>query len=111
MTTPQALAAELMARAPWLPASLAARWSVTYGARSWKLIEGCDCLADLGMPLGVGLYAREVDYLVQEEWARGSDDILWRRTKLGLFVDDTARQALDNYLTQAKAANNDPRAA
>lgn len=111
MSTPQALAAELTARAPWLPADLAARWSVTYGARSWKLIEGCARLSDLGQAFGENLYSAEVDYLVREEWARSAGDILWRRTKLGLFLDDAARQALEAYLSQAVASNGNHRAA
>ncbi|WP_263262790.1 glycerol-3-phosphate dehydrogenase [Pseudomonas sp. RIT-PI-S] len=111
MTTPQALASELQAKAPWLPAEIAARWSITYGSRSWKLLEGCQRLADLGQHLGAGLYAREVDYLVQAEWARGADDILWRRTKLGLFLDAEEQQALQQYLAQAAVTAGDTQAA
>ena len=111
MTTPKALAEEFLARAPWLPAAVANRWSVTYGARGWKLLEGCERLSDLGQLFGEGLYSREVDYLVQEEWARSAEDILWRRTKLGLFLDDAAQQALENYLARAVVSNGNHRAA
>ncbi|MCY1309948.1 hypothetical protein D9M70_600940 [compost metagenome] len=55
-------------------------------------------LADLGEHLGAGLYAREVDYLCQEEWAVSAEDILWRRTKLGLFMSASQQARLEHYL-------------
>ena len=53
---------------------------------------------DLGQAIGGGLFAREVDYLCEAEWATTADDILWRRTKLGLFTHAAERLALENYL-------------
>lgn len=111
MSTPQALAAELQGKAPWLPADVALRWATTYGSRSWTLLEGSQQLADLGQSFGAGLYAREVDYLVQTEWVRSAEDILWRRTKLGLFLEAQAQQALAQYLEQATAVKGDTQAA
>jgi glycerol-3-phosphate dehydrogenase len=111
MSTAQALAAEFMAKAAWLPQDMATRWSTTYGTRGWALLEGCQRLADLGEHFGAGLYTREVDYLVHTEWARTAEDILWRRTKLGLFMDSDGRQALAQYLTQAAVSKGDTRAA
>ncbi|MBF7141613.1 MULTISPECIES: glycerol-3-phosphate dehydrogenase [Pseudomonas] len=111
MTTPQQLAADLVAKAPWLPTAVAARWSITYGSRSFTLLEGCQRLADLGQYFGEGLYGREVDYLVKAEWARTAEDILWRRTKLGLFLDADAQQSLAAYLAQAVTSESGTRAA
>jgi glycerol-3-phosphate dehydrogenase len=50
---------------------------------------------DLGAEFGAGLSAREVDWLVEREWARTVEDVLWRRTKLGLTgeVDESRLQA------------------
>jgi glycerol-3-phosphate dehydrogenase len=62
------------------------------------LLVGVTDMAGLGAKLGPDLYAREVDYLCDQEWARTADDILWRRTKLGLWFDEAARTALDDYL-------------
>lgn len=98
MTTPKVLAEALVARAAWLPAEVATRWSVTYGSRAWRLLEGCQQLADLGQHFGAGLYAREVDYLRDNEWAASAEDVLWRRTKLGLFLDSEGQRALEAYL-------------
>ena len=50
---------------------------------------------------GAGLSQREVDYLVENEWAETAEDILWRRSKLGLHVGDEGRAALEAYLAQS----------
>lgn len=111
MTTPQALAQAMRAKAPWLPAGLAERWAVSYGSRSWRLIEGAQSPADLGEELGVGLYSREVDYLYEQEWATRSDDVLWRRSKLGLFVDEATAARVDTYLAKIGASRANTQAA
>ncbi|WP_122420030.1 glycerol-3-phosphate dehydrogenase [Pseudomonas viridiflava] len=98
MTTPEALASELTRRHTWLPTPIAKRWAITYGSRSWRLLEGVQSLEDMGQHLGGGLYAREVDYLCDQEWATSIDDILWRRTKLGLFTTPEEQAAVSSYL-------------
>lgn len=62
------------------------------------MLEGVQNLSDLGEHLGGGLYTREVDYLCREEWATTARDILWRRTKLGLFTTPAEQQTLADYL-------------
>ncbi|WP_324287165.1 glycerol-3-phosphate dehydrogenase C-terminal domain-containing protein, partial [Pseudomonas syringae] len=73
-------------------------WSIPYGSRSWRLLEGAHSLEDLGQHLGAGLYTREVDYLCDQEWATDIKDILWRRTKLGLFTTPEEQAAVGSYL-------------
>lgn len=51
------------------------------------LLEGAAALADLGEDFGGGLHAREVAWLQRDEWARTAEDVLWRRSKLGLRLD------------------------
>ncbi|MFV0886440.1 glycerol-3-phosphate dehydrogenase [Metapseudomonas otitidis] len=107
MDSQEALAEALCERYGWLPNSLARRWAGTYGSRVWKLLEGVANLTDLGEHLGGGLYAREVDYLCREEWAQDAEDILWRRTKQGLFMTPGQQERLAQYLihrAQADAA-------
>jgi len=54
--------------------------------------------ADLGRDFGATLSECEVRYLVQFEWAQTSDDILWRRTKLGLRLSDAQKHALEKFM-------------
>ena len=54
--------------------------------------------AGLGRDFGHGLSEAEVRYLVAREWARSADDILWRRTKLGLRFDAAARDTLAGFV-------------
>ena len=51
--------------------------------------------------IGAGLYAREVDYLVAQEWATTAEDLLWRRTKCGLHMSPMQHAAVDRYLQKS----------
>ncbi len=69
-----------------------------HGANCEKILTGASSLDDLGPYFGEGLYAREVDYLCEQEWARTAEDILWRRTKCGVNAALEDRERLENYL-------------
>ncbi len=69
----------------WLPEDIVTRYAKSYGTRVYLLLDRVNNLSDLGNHFSNGLYQKEVEYLIQYEWARTADDILWRRTKLGLF--------------------------
>lgn len=102
MSSVQALVDALLARHSWLPVDIAKRWALTYGTRAWQLLDGVQGPEDLGQAIGGGLFSREVDYLRSAEWAISADDILWRRTKLGLFTTAAEQQALVTYLALAQ---------
>jgi len=85
-------------RYPWLPAGLALRYARSYGTRIERVLDGAIEMRDLGENFGADLTQREVEYLVREEWARSADDILWRRSKLGLRVNASGRARLETYL-------------
>lgn len=76
--------AGLAARLPNFPASLRRRLARAYGTRISQVIGDARTPADLGADLGAGLRERELEYLVRVEWARTAEDVLWRRSKLGL---------------------------
>ncbi|PMZ91219.1 MULTISPECIES: glycerol-3-phosphate dehydrogenase [unclassified Pseudomonas] len=106
MSTPQALVDDLLARHQWLAPDIAKRWAVTYGSRTWQLLEDVTGPDDLGQAIGGGLFTREVDYLRETEWAVSTQDVLWRRTKLGLFTSTSEQRALADYLAQRDARSN-----
>ncbi|MFJ4455515.1 glycerol-3-phosphate dehydrogenase [Pseudomonas sp. NPDC089392] len=107
----QALVDKLLARHGWLPVDIAKRWVLTYGSRVWQLLEGVNGPDDLGQAIGAGLFGREVDYLCREEWARDAEDILWRRTKLGLFTSAGEQQALRDYLQSSATRHSSAKVA
>jgi glycerol-3-phosphate dehydrogenase len=93
-----AFLASLAARYPWLPAALCKRYARLYGTRVERLLQGATAVADLGEEVLPGLYSREIDYLRAGEWAVDAEDILYRRTKLGLHVPPGGAAQLDGWL-------------
>jgi len=85
-------------RYPWLPEPLRSRYARAYGTRIDRVIDGARCVADLGEEVLPGLHAAEIDHLRRDEWAQTADDILWRRTRLGLRVPSGSELKLDAWL-------------
>ncbi len=96
------LADELQAGMSDLPRALARRLVRAYGTRAQLILAGAKSLADLGETFGHDLTAAEVRYLMQHEWALEPEDVLWRRSKLGLRVGAEERQRLAAFM-QAEA--------
>jgi glycerol-3-phosphate dehydrogenase len=69
-----------------------------YGGLVRDVLGPAQRMTDLGGRFGAGLYQREIDYLVENEWAETATDVLWRRTKAGLHMDATETAALEDYL-------------
>ncbi|MBN9288787.1 MAG: glycerol-3-phosphate dehydrogenase [Gammaproteobacteria bacterium 39-13] len=82
----------------WLPSSLLMRYAHSYGTLTYSLLQGTKDISDLGEDLGHGLYEKEVIYLLQKEWARTAEDILWRRSKLGLNFSAVEQEKLKIWL-------------
>lgn len=99
----EAFVAELVAERPGLPRALLVRLARAYGTRVEELLGTARTMADLGPDFGGGLTAAEAGYLVRKEWARSAEDILFRRSKLGLHVPPGTAQALEAWL-RANAA-------
>ena len=83
---------------PWLPKTLARRYARAYGTRIATLLGDAESLDDMGEHLGDGVYAAEVCYLLREEFAVTAEDILWRRSKLGLHVSHETAARLRAWL-------------
>jgi glycerol-3-phosphate dehydrogenase len=82
----------LALRHPALPSALVRRLARAYGARVATLLDG-----PLGAQVAPGLYEAELEFLHTQEWARSADDVLWRRSKLGLHLDAAQRAAVDAW--------------
>jgi glycerol-3-phosphate dehydrogenase len=97
-------------RYPWLPAPLRRRYAHAYGTRLERLLGGAAALADLGRELLPQLYERELEYLCREEFARSAQDILWRRSKLGLHLLGVDLSPLERWLEARERAPRPRRA-
>ncbi|HEX5127693.1 MAG TPA: glycerol-3-phosphate dehydrogenase C-terminal domain-containing protein, partial [Rhodocyclaceae bacterium] len=83
---------------PSLPAPQLLRWAHAYGSRVRQMLGGGKSVADLGAEVLPGLYECELHYLIDHEWAVTADDILWRRSKLGLHLGADAATRLTGWL-------------
>jgi glycerol-3-phosphate dehydrogenase len=92
-------------RYPWLGASLRQRYARAYGTRIDRLLEGARGPSDLGEEVLPGLHARELEYLWRQEWARTAQDVLWRRSKLGLHLAPQSAAVLDAWMQRRFGAS------
>lgn len=103
-----AMIAGLLRDYPFLTPAHAARLAHAYGTRARLMLGDAATQADLGKSFGATLTAREVDYLITHEWAQTADDIVWRRSKLGLLMSPDEIVALDAWLTQSEPCCHSP---
>jgi glycerol-3-phosphate dehydrogenase len=85
---------------PGMPAALLERLAHAYGTRCRDILGDAADTSGLGAEILPGLFERELYYLVAHEWARSAEDILWRRSKLGLHLPADAAQVLNAWLAQ-----------
>jgi glycerol-3-phosphate dehydrogenase len=98
-----ALIAGLAARYPFLPAATCARLARLYGTLAADMLGDARGAAELGRDFGAGLTEREVGWLMRHEWARTADDVLWRRTKLGLRLSRDEARGLAEWMAGGAA--------
>ncbi|MBX9589948.1 MAG: glycerol-3-phosphate dehydrogenase [Hyphomonadaceae bacterium] len=96
-----ALAGQLAHDFPVLSAAHALRLVHAYGTRARILLAGAKSPRDLGLAFGASLTEAEVRYLIAQEWARTAEDVLWRRSKLGLHMTDGEIAALEAWMRQS----------
>lgn len=93
-------AAKLRRQYAWLPESLARRYARTYGSHSELILANAASLSELGEDFGHNLYEAELNYLVEKEWVVELDDAIWRRTKLGMWLDEAQQARVKAWLAQ-----------
>jgi glycerol-3-phosphate dehydrogenase len=82
----------------FIPNAVLSRYLRCYGTLCLSWLKGKSTLADMGIDFGAGLYQTEVDYLLTQEWVKSIDDLLWRRTRLGLRLDEIDIEKLNEYI-------------
>ena len=95
------LIAEARRSWPFLSGAHIRRLVQAYGTRISRILGPAKKADDLGARLGADLTGVEVRYLMDHEWARTADDVLWRRSKLGLRVSAAEHQQLEKFMADA----------
>jgi glycerol-3-phosphate dehydrogenase len=99
--------ATLRRRHPWMDLGLMRRWTRAYGGRVLRLLDGVRSRGDLGAEVAPDLYEAELYYLKRHEWAMTADDVLWRRSKLGLHYSPEQRQAVADWFEAQTRVNRE----
>lgn len=86
---------------PWLSECLLARLLRAYGTRIDLILGQANSLEDLGEAFSAELYEAELAYLKRYEWATCADDVLWRRTKLGVHLSESAREKVAEWFSKS----------
>ena len=89
---------------PFLTAAHANRLAHAYGTRAGKVLGNAKSAGDLGQSFGASLTEAEVRYLMQSEWACTAEDIVWRRSKLGLRLTPLEIAAIDDWISAHRVA-------
>ena len=105
-----ALVEDLAKAYPSLERKLLRRLARAYGTLTRELLGDATDTASLGQHFGDTLFEAEVVYLIRNEWARSAEDILWRRSKLGLKIDAAGRIALQDWIEKNSDKKRSPAA-
>ncbi|PJE27233.1 Aerobic glycerol-3-phosphate dehydrogenase [Pseudooceanicola marinus] len=98
--------AELLKAYPFLGPSGAQRLFRHYGTEAAEILGDASSAADLGRDFGAGLSEAEVRHLMTREYARTAEDVVWRRTKLGLRLNEDQIAALDAWMAEERSRQN-----
>jgi len=102
------LCTSLSAAYQQLPQTLIHRLVRNYGTDTRIILGGAQAPGDLGTCFGADLYEAEVRFLMREEWAKTADDVLWRRSKLGLLLNADEAASLDSWMSARRSAEMAP---
>jgi glycerol-3-phosphate dehydrogenase len=95
--------AAAIGRWPFLSEPHARRLVRAYGTRLEQILGKADSMQDLGPRFAGDLTGAELRYLVEQEWAETADDVLWRRSKLGLRASAEDRVAINRFIAEVRA--------
>ena len=86
------------ARYTFMPEELLHRYARSYGTRIDAIMEGVHKVEDLGVHYGDSVYEAEIQHMIKYEFVHTLDDILWRRSKMGLHVSEMTRTKISSAL-------------
>jgi len=101
---------KLHSKYPFLDHQLVSRLARLYGTNTETIVNKATSLKELGQNFGCGLYQVEVEYLVDNEWAITAEDILFRRTKIGITMSEAGIDHLESFLQEYQKTPNKPHA-
>lgn len=87
---------------PWLEHFIRERFVRSYGTLAHQILSSCSAIKDMGKHFGAGLYECEVQYLIDAEWAQSANDVIWRRTKLGLRLSKEEQIVLSDFIDNSR---------
>ena len=96
------LIADLTQDFPFLDEAWATRLVRAYGTDSWRILGEATAPADLGIDFGATLTEAELNWLIRNEFARKSQDVVWRRSKLGLRLTPEQIETIDRWMAQSQ---------
>lgn len=96
-------ATRVLTEYPDLPEKMLRRMVRLYGSKVPELLGNARTTTELGQHFGADLYAKEVEYLMDREWACTAQDVLWRRTKVGLRLSEDQEMVLDQWMANRMA--------
>ncbi|MEL6874186.1 MAG: glycerol-3-phosphate dehydrogenase C-terminal domain-containing protein, partial [Pseudomonadota bacterium] len=102
------LCAEYLERWPFLTEAVIIRLVRAYGTDTKKILVGAQNESDLGTCFGAGLYEAEVDWLIRHEFALEAEDILWRRSKLGLHMTEAEKNNVARWFKERNPVSAAP---
>jgi glycerol-3-phosphate dehydrogenase len=100
----EALVNQLQARYRALDPNVISRLARAYGTLVPDILREARSPADLGRSFGAGLTESELNYLAEREWAMSAEDVVWRRSKLGLRLSKVEIEEIDAFLKAARPA-------
>lgn len=99
------LAQSLKAQYPWLSDKHAFRYVCQFGTYARKVLANTHSEMDMGTRFADGVYQQEIDYMIEHELVKNGQDLLWRRTKLGLYLTQEEQQHVCDYIAQQHPEN------
>jgi glycerol-3-phosphate dehydrogenase len=95
---------QLLSDFPFLDRCHASRLIRAYGRTAWSVLGRVQAMGDLGVDFGASLTEVEVRHLIDREWAQTAEDVLWRRSKLGLHMTPSEMKSLESWMRTAAAS-------